>query len=191
VRTRRHTEPAFAWPSGAPWGRLARDMGLIALTFVIGYLASVYWLTPGAMTGDEHAVPRVLDRPLDEAKGALSQAGFRMRLDGERPSPSVPRGAVVWQDPPPGTALTPNAVVQLSVSAGPAPATVPDVIGFALPYAEKVVQAAGIKVGRVDTVRGAGPEAGVVIATRPAPGTGRPRGWSVDLVVSGQSGGGS
>ena len=191
MRMRRHTEPTFGSLRTAPWGRFARDLGLVALTFVVGYAISVYWITPGSVTGDEHAVPRVLGRPLDDARATITKAGFRARVEGERPSTSVPRGGVVWQDPPPGTAVSPNAVVQLAPSSGPAPVTVPDVIGFALPYAEKVVEAAGAKVGRVDTVRGGGPEAGVVIATRPAPGNGRPRGATVDLVVSGPPGGGS
>jgi beta-lactam-binding protein with PASTA domain len=191
MRMRRHTEPTFGSLRSAPWGRFARDLGLVALTFVIGYVVSAYWITPGSSSGDEHAVPRVLGQPMDEARAAITKAGFRSRIEGERPSTSVPRGGVVWQDPPPGTAVFPNAVVQLAPSSGPAPATVPDVIGFALPTAEKVVEAAGVKVGRVDTVRGGGPEAGVVIATRPAPGNGRPRGAAVDLVVSGPPGGGS
>jgi len=191
VRMRRHTEPTFGFLSGAPWGRFARDLGLVALTFVVGYAISAYWITPGSLTGDEHAVPRVLGRQLEEARAAITQAGFRPRLEAERPSASVPRGGVVWQDPPPGTAVSPNAVVLLAPSSGPAPVTVPDVIGFALPTAERVVEAAGVKVGRVDTVRNSGPEAGVVIATRPAPGNGRPRGSTVDLVVSGAPGGGS
>ena len=192
MRMRRHTEPAFGSLTSAPWGRFARDVGLVALTFVVGYAVSVYWITPGSLTGgDEHAVPRVLGRPIDEARAAITQAGFRPRLETERPSAAVPRGGVVWQDPPPGTAVAPNAVVLLTPSSGPAPATVPDVIGLALPTAEKVVEAAGIKVGQVDTVRGSGPEAGVVIATRPAPGNGRPRGSAVDLVVSGPPAGGS
>jgi len=187
----RHTEPTFGFLSGAPWGRFARDLGLVALTFVVGYAISAYWITPGSLTGDEHAVPRVLGRQLEEARAAITQAGFRPRLEAERPSASVPRGGVVWQDPPPGTAVSPNAVVLLAPSSGPAPVTVPDVIGFALPTAERVVEAAGVKVGRVDTVRNSGPAAGVVIATRPAPGNGRPRGSTVDLVVSGAPGGGS
>jgi eukaryotic-like serine/threonine-protein kinase len=191
MRMRRHTGPAFGSLRDAPWGRFVRDLGLVTLTFVVGYIVSAYWITPGSVTGDEHAVPRVLDRPLDEARAALTKAGFRVRLEGERSSASVPRGGVVWQDPPPGTALGANAVVLLTPSAGPTPATVPDVIGFALPNAEKVIQAAGIRVGRVDTVRGGAPESGVVIATRPAPGNGRPRGSAVDLVVSGPPGGGS
>jgi len=192
MRTRRHTEPTFGSLNSAPWGRFARDLGLVALTFVVGYVASAYWITPGSLTGgDEHAVPRVLGRPLEEARAAVIRAGFRPRLESERPSAAVPRGGVLWQDPPPGTAVEANAVVLLTPSSGPAPAAVPDVIGLALPTAEKVVEAAGIKVGRVDTVRGSGPEAGVVIATRPAPGNGRPRGSALDLVVSGPPAGGS
>jgi serine/threonine-protein kinase len=188
---RRHTEPTFGSLTNAPWGRFARDLGLVALTFVVGYAISAYWITPGSLTGDEHAVPRVLGRPLEEARTVITQAGFRQRLESERPSATVPRGGVVWQDPPPGTAVAANAVVLLTPSSGPAPATVPDVIGLALPTAEKVVEAAGIKVGQVDTVRGSGPEAGGVIATRPAPGNGRPLGSAVDLVVSGPPAGGS
>ena len=168
MRMRRHTEPTFRSLTAAPWGRFARDLGLVALTFVVGYAVSVYWITPGSASGGEHAVPRVLGRPLEEARSAITAAGFRPRLEAERPS----------------------AVVLLTPSSGPAAATVPDVIGFALPTAEKVVEAAGVKVGQVDTV-GSDSEAGVVIATRPAPGNGRPRGSTVDLVVSGPPGGGS
>jgi eukaryotic-like serine/threonine-protein kinase len=191
MRMRRHTESSFASLKGAPWARFARDLGLVALTFLVGYAISTYWIRPGSITDEEHAVPRLLGRPLEDARSAVTLAGFRPRLEAERPSASVPRGGVVWQDPPPGTAVSPNAVVLIAPSSGPAPATVPDVIGLALPTAEKVVEAAGVRVGRVDTVRNSGPEAGVVIATRPAPGNGRPRGSAVDLVVSGPSEGGS
>jgi serine/threonine-protein kinase len=104
-------------------------------------------------------------------------------VDGEQPSADVPRGVVIWQDPPPEMVLPPGTGVELVLSGGPAPATVPDVIGLAQPYAEKIIEAAGIKVGNVDTVSG-GLEAGVVLATRPSPGHGRPRGTSVELVVS-------
>jgi beta-lactam-binding protein with PASTA domain len=185
MRMRRHTQPGFAWLRAWPWRRFARDIGLVALTFVVGYAISSVWITPGSLTADDQAVPRVLELPMTEARTALTASGFRSRIEGERPSETVPRGGIIWQDPPPGTVVPPNAVVQLVASAGPAPVTVPDVIGLALPYAEKVVEAAGIKVGRVDTVRGGGSEAGVVISTRPAPGNGRPRGARVDLVVSG------
>jgi beta-lactam-binding protein with PASTA domain len=186
MRTRRHTGSAALGGIGATrWRRFVRDIALVAVTFAIGYGLSSYWIAPGALTGDEHPVPRVLEQAGPDARAALTAAGFRSKVEGERPNPEIPRGAVVWQDPPPATVLPPNAVVQLVLSAGPPPVTVPDVIGFALPYARQVVEAAGARVGRVDTVRGGGPEPGIVIATRPSPGNGRPRGAPVDLVVSG------
>jgi beta-lactam-binding protein with PASTA domain len=191
MRTRRHTGPAFSFAPGTPSLRLLRDLGLVALTFVVGYGVSALWISPGSLVSGDHPVPRVLGLSVDAARTKLAGLGFRPRLEGERPSDGSPRGTVVWQDPPPDMVLPPNSNVQLVLSGGPAPATVPDVIGFAVPDAEKVFDAAGVKVGRVDTVR-AGPEAGVVIATRPAAGSGRPRGAAVDLVVSGgaPSGGG-
>lgn len=182
---RRHTAPVFPAGGGGPWWRLARDLGLVALTFVVGYVVSSYYISPPSVGGGDHAIPRVIGQPLAQARSALASAGFRSRVEGERPGGAVPRGGVIWQDPPAEVVATPNALVQLVVSAGPAPATVPDVIGFALPTAERVVQAAGIRVGRIDTIHGAAPDADVVVATRPAPGNGRPRGAAVDLVVSG------
>jgi serine/threonine-protein kinase len=113
----------------------------------------------------------------------LSALGFRPRLDGERQNDTFARGIVIWQDPPPGTVLPPNSVVQLVVSAGPSLVAVPDVIGFSLPQAIKIFSAAGVRVGTVDTLAG-GREAGVVLATRPAAGVGRPRGAPVAIVIS-------
>jgi beta-lactam-binding protein with PASTA domain len=57
------------------------------------------------------------------------------------------------------------------------------VIGMGLPQALKIISAAGVRPGAVDTVAG-GQEAGIVMATRPAAGIGRPRGSVIALVVT-------
>ena len=193
MRTRRHTSGglgiSFDWMKGSPWRRFARDLGLVALTALVGYVVSALWVAPDTMLASEHAVPRVLELPADKARAELTKLGFRVRVEGQRPNPDLPRGTVAWQDPPPDMVLPPGSTVQLTLSDGPAPVTIPDVIGLSLPYAEKILQAAGIKVGGVDTVR-ASQEAGVVMAVSPPPGNGRPRGSSVDLLVSGGEGGG-
>ncbi|MFL5402876.1 MAG: PASTA domain-containing protein, partial [Gemmatimonadales bacterium] len=107
----------------------------------------------------------------------------RPRLEGERANDSFPQGTVIWQDPPPGTVLEPTSVVQLTISSGPSLVAIPDVIGLNLPQASKILTAAGVRVGAVDTLSG-GQERGVVLSTRPAAGVGRPRGAAVNLVVS-------
>ena len=173
---------------GDPWRRFARDMGLVALVALIGYLISGYWISPGAVFVSEHAVPRVLELPAADARERLSGLGFRVRMEGERPNPVIPRGAVVWQDPPPETVVPPNSSVQLVLSGGPAAVTVPDVVGLSLPFAESVIEAAGLRLGRVDRVT-SGQEAEVVLSVRPPPGNGRPPGSRVELLVSAGQGG--
>jgi serine/threonine-protein kinase len=194
LRARRHTSGgsglSFDWTRGSPWRRFVRDLGLVALTALVGYVITAAWMTPDQVATVDHSVPRVLQLPAGKARAELAGLGFRIRMEAQRPSPDVPPGAILWQDPPPETVLPPGATVQLTVSDGPAPVAVPDVVGLSLPYAERILAAAGMKVGSVDTVRAA-PEPGVVMSVRPPPGNGRPRGSSVDLLVSGGIGGGS
>ena len=190
MRMRRHMSsgggPLF---QSAPWRAFLRDIGLIVATFVVGYGISKLWLSPHSVFTKDHALPRVLELPEPKAREKLTELGFRARLDGERPNDSFPSGTVIWQDPPPGTIMQPNSVVQLVLSAGPVLVAVPDVIGLNVTQAAKILAAAGVRVGAVDSSSAGGQEAGVVMATRPAAGVGRARGSAVALVVS--RGGGS
>ena len=183
MRWRRHTAPSVPLLQSGPWRSFLRDIGLIAATFIVGYVISSFWLTPGSLFSKDRSLPRVLELPEAEARRTLTELGFRPRLEGERPSDSFARGTIIWQDPPPGTILEPNAPVQLTVSAGPTLVAVPDVIGMGLPQAAQIFAAAGVRFGQVDTVDG-GKEGGVVVATRPAAGVGRPRGSPIVIVVN-------
>jgi hypothetical protein len=210
VRIRRHTGSGFgrgdatseldtpeetaaaespAGPRPNPWKRFALDMGLVALVALAGYVISGYWISPGAVFASEHGVPRVLELPVAEARERLGKSGFRVRVDAERSHPTTPQGAVIWQDPPQETVLPTNSTVQLVLSGGPAPVTVPDVAGLSVPYAEAIIEAAGLRLGRVDRVA-SGQEADVVLSVRPPPGNGRPPGSRVELLVSTGRGGG-
>lgn len=187
MRARRHVAPsALESVRSLRWRRFLLELGLVIAVALLGFGLSSSWINPGPIIESDHAVPRVVDLAEAEAKQALAEAGFRSRVLDERPSPVVPRGVVLRQDPPPDMVLPPNTLVDLVLSGGPAPVTVPDVVGLALPFAERIVAAAGVKVGKVDTVPAAG-EPGVVLATRPPPGHGRPPGSRISLVVSGPS----
>ena len=69
------------------------------------------------------------------------------------------------------------------MGAGPAPTTVPDVVLFDMEEARKVIAAAGLTVGGIDSVA-ADVDRGVVVSTRPPHGTTRPPGSRLDVVVS-------
>ena len=183
MRARRHFKPSVPLFESGPGRAFLRDIGLIVATFVIGYGISAFWLTPGSIFSKDHSLPRVLELPENKAREKLTELGFRPRVEGERPNEAFPAGTVIWQDPPPGTVLQPNSVVQLVLSAGPALVVVPDVIGLNVPQARTILAAAGVRVGSVDSTA-AGRERGVVLATRPSAGVGRPRGAAVALVVS-------
>jgi beta-lactam-binding protein with PASTA domain len=183
MRARRHVSTGIPLFQSGPWRGFLRDMALILATFIVGYGISAVWLSPGSMFSKDHSLPRVLEMTEAKAKQQLTELGFRPRLDGERPNDVYPAGTVIWQDPPPGTVLQPNSVVQLVLSTGPALVPVPDVVGLAIPQASKILAAAGVRVGSIDS-SAAGPESGVVLATRPSAGIGRPRGSAVALVVS-------
>lgn len=168
---------------GRPW---LRDALVVLATFGVGYVIASAWLSPVPLVSSDHAVPRLLELPAAEAEGKLAELGFRARVAAARQHPAIPAGHVAWQDPPAGMVLPENTAVTYAISSGPAPIPVPDVIGFTRTHAERVLAAAGLRRGTVDTVA-ADPEPGVVIATRPAAGTGRARGDRVDLVVSGRA----
>lgn len=189
MRTRRHTRSGPSLLALAPGRRFLRDLGLVLLTFAVGYAVSVFWLSPAPAFGtSDRAVPRLLELAEAQAREKVRASGFRARLDGERPHDSLPRGMVVWQDPPPGVVLPTGSPVDLVLSAGRAQVPVPDVVGLAAPGATRVLLAAGVSLGAVDSVAG-GAEPGVVLATRPGAGVGRPQGAPVDLIVGRGPGG--
>jgi serine/threonine-protein kinase len=150
---------------------------------VAGYLLSAFWLFPAPIFSRDHSVPRVLDLGLTAAQEQLAADGFRVRIASEESDPRVARGKVVWQDPPPGTILPEGSTVEITPSAGPPTIAVPDVVHFHAADARKVILAAGLGVGREDSVESNLAE-GIVVQTRPANGLARPAGTAVDLVLS-------
>lgn len=177
--SRRQRVPFHATVQGR---RLVRSAAVVAGAFLLG-LAVAFALYPGQLFRPEARVTRVLDLPLADAQRELAAQGFKGRSAGEEPHPSAPAGHVVWQDPPPGTLLPPGSPVALTLSSGPALATVPDVAGLEARQARRILGAAGFGTGAIDSVPG-GSEAGVVVGTRPGEGTALRPGTPVDLIVT-------
>jgi beta-lactam-binding protein with PASTA domain len=184
MRLRRHAEPGVL--STVKGRRVVRDVALLLGVFIIGYGVAYLWLAPKQVFAGDHSTPRVLELPLADAQQRLAQLKLRPRVVDEHPHGTIPRGSVVWQDPPAGTIVPEGTTVQLTLSTVPAMTPVPDVAGLAASQATKVLEAAGFTVAAVDSVATspAAPTPGVVVATRPAAGATREPGAVIGLVVT-------
>ncbi len=180
MRVRRHTGPSVRperrrrWLVGIAW------VGGAALA---GYLVAAVFLYPAPILTNDQPVARVLELGEPEAMARLEAQGFRPRLEASETHPTAPRGTVIWQDPPPEVFLPPGAPVRITLSAGPSEMPIPDVRGLDGPLAQRILEAAGFRLGLPDSIA-ATVDRGVVVATRPAAGVGRLPGTPVSLVLS-------
>ena len=171
-------------PSTRGTGRkIARDLGLLLLIFVIGFAIAFIWLAPGPLLASDHSTPDVVGMAGDKAEQLLGQAGFKTKRAESRQHPTYEAGKVIWQDPAAGTILPEGTPVTLTVSDGIAPYAVPDVSRLPLELAARVIESSGFKMSRVDTAQSSGPP-GIVVEVRPAIGSVQPAGTSIQLVIS-------
>ncbi|GIW51901.1 MAG: hypothetical protein KatS3mg081_1256 [Gemmatimonadales bacterium] len=190
MRVRRHLPRGPDW--AAVWrgifDRLARRrFWVIAASlggaFLAGYLVAAVFLFPAPIFAASKAVPRVLGLPLERARAVLEEAQLKPSDPIPVRHPTAPPQTVVWQDPPPGVTVPEGTTVELSVSVGPQRIPVPDVAGYEAKVAQLLVEAAGLQVGRIDSVQTAAAR-GVIVSTRPPPGTPIVPGGRVTLLVS-------
>ena len=120
------------------------------------------------------AVPDVRLLEVDRARDLLARAGYGMRVAGSGASMG---GRVADQVPAPDSPARPGTVVELTLIAGEAEATVPDLRGLALRDAVSRLSGMAIEVGRVQGT-------GMVVNQVPEPGTAVRKGIKCTLVLS-------
>ncbi|MFI5206790.1 MAG: PASTA domain-containing protein [Gemmatimonadales bacterium] len=119
---------------------------------IAGYLVAALVLFPAPMLPSERKVAQVAGLMEDDAVRELDRAGLVGAVVSRQPHALVPEGQVIWQDPPPGLALPGGDSVRLIVSSGPPRVAVPDVRGYDMDLAQRLIAAAGLHVEVVDTV---------------------------------------
>jgi len=129
-------------------------------------------------------VPNVVGMAQAAAEAAITAATLTVGNVTTAYSPTVPTGDVISQDPTAGSSVVHDSAVDIVVSLGVEPVTVPNVVGSAQAAAEAAITAATLTVGNVTTQYSDTVAAGVVISQNPAGGTSVAPGTSVDLVVS-------
>jgi serine/threonine-protein kinase len=123
--------------------------------------------------------------PLDAAKQAIANAKMTLGPVTEAYSDTVPPGVVMAQDPAPGTPLKHGSTVSLTVSKGPQPIPIPQVVGMTQADAVAALTAAGFQPTVADTpVFNRTVPAGSVATQSPAGGQSLTKGSAVTLTLS-------
>ncbi len=134
--------------------------------------------------GPEPTVPDVVNMLQVDAENAITGAGLTVGTESEDYSDTVPAGQVISQDPLAGDRVPPDTPVNLVVSMGPEPVTVPDVVGMQQADAENAIIGAGLNVGTESSENNDTVPAGEVISQDPVGGDSVPPGSPVNIVVS-------
>jgi serine/threonine-protein kinase len=131
-------------------------------------------------TGPPHVtVPDVKGQQWTQAQATLHDAGLN---PVEHIVPGATKGQVSATDPAAGQSVPKGSTVRVNVWAGPAPATVPNVVGTTLATALDTLRNAGFNPNP-HIVSSDAPQ-NQVISQSPAPGTSSTKGTTVNLNVS-------
>jgi len=129
-------------------------------------------------------VPRVVGHTQADADSAITARTLIVGTVTQAYSSIVPSGSVISQNPRAGVLVAPGSAVNLVVSAGHAPVTVPNVVGRTQAIAKSAINAAKLTVGAITKAQSATIQSGRVISQNPLAGALVARGSAVDLVVS-------
>ncbi|MGB9589868.1 MAG: PASTA domain-containing protein [candidate division WOR-3 bacterium] len=128
-------------------------------------------------------VPDLVGMDQEEAGDKLRRLGLRMRTDTSLPSREFSEGAIIAQNPAPGTVVKRGRRVAVTVSTGIKRVVIPDLEGEEGEHGRAMLMKLSLGV-RVVTVETTDMEAGYIIGTRPKAGTEVTIGDTITLVVS-------
>jgi hypothetical protein len=152
---------------------------------------AVFWANQNSMFDDlvvssgppPVAAPNVVDP--GGRRGGDVAANLAVGTVEQQSSAAVPAGAVSGQTPAADTLVAPGSAVDLVVSSGPPPVSVPLVVGLTQADATTAIVNVGLIMGSVTTAEHATIPTGAVMSQTPSADTSVSPGSAVDLVVSG------
>ena len=128
-------------------------------------------------------IPDVRDSAAADAEAALTDAGLVVSTE-DRSNDNIAAGDAIRTDPAAGETVPVGSEVLLTISTGPAPVAVPDIVGLPEEDASVALADLNLQTGnRTEAIDAAIP-AGSVINQDPVAGTEVDEGTAVDYVVS-------
>ncbi|MDP9800951.1 serine/threonine-protein kinase [Arcanobacterium wilhelmae] len=184
--------------AAAPANNSKRSVAYIVLGVVLLALAigGIVWAvsrsgsdpapTPTASVAQQVAVPDLSNMDQTEARRALEAVGLKMTIGKAVEDQKVEAGKFVSSSPAIGENVAKGSTVEVIFSLGVGDVKVPDVTSGTMPQdeARATLEAAGLKVNRVDARNTPGVARDLVVETDPAAGSSVKRGSEVNLVVA-------
>jgi serine/threonine-protein kinase len=172
-----------------PGGSRNAWIGALLAILVMALLAAAAYLVVTMLTDEGGAemvsVPDLTGMTRQEARETLEEKNLvladrvkKVRTEDERP------GIVLDQDPAPGREVAEQTEVTITLSAKPATATVPSVIGLDVDQARQVLAGADLELGSQSGQNSETVPEGQIISQDPGPGSEVEPGSAVNVVVS-------
>ena len=160
------------------WGVLP-GLLLLGLAVYLGFGATQKFLEPPVVT-----VPELEGKSVLEAGKLLEAARLKPRIDYYSDQ-TKPKGTILRQNPPAGTALTESRIVEITVNK-PKPLTAPNLEGRIEGDARFSLKELGLTVSRVVRIPITDPnKRGIVLAQNPPPDSELVKGQGLILLVGG------
>ncbi len=158
----------------------------LALALLAGGLALGTWslVTLLRTVVGQVEVPKVVERPPDQANRVLRAAGLQPSFVENEFSTTVADGLVTRTEPPAGRRVQRDGLVKYWVSAGRPIVEVPNLVGKTLQQAAAQLSEAGLKVGKNEGEFSEDEPAGTVLDQNPSAGRRVRSGDEIDLTVS-------
>ncbi|WP_422115639.1 Stk1 family PASTA domain-containing Ser/Thr kinase [Brachybacterium sp. UNK5269] len=160
-----------------PWWLII--LVILAVLALIG--AALAYFQPWDDGGPELVqVPEVVGQSEEDARTALSEVGLEPTFE-QVESADVEEGLVIETDPPAGQEVPAGSAVAVTVSAGPEPVTVPEIVGQSREDAEQLLEDAGLVPRYVGSEDKKQTEQGVITRSAPAANSSAQRGDEVEI----------
>lgn len=129
-------------------------------------------------------VPNIVGMSQQNAISSITNAWLTVGNVIEICSDEYPSGYVLTQDPPAGTTVEIGSSVSLTLSSGPCPVSVPDLVGMTTTEAETALAYARLALGNTTEQCNSEFPSGKIVSQSPTAGEQVPPGSKVNIVVS-------
>ncbi|MFC1607912.1 PASTA domain-containing protein [Candidatus Latescibacterota bacterium] len=135
-------------------------------------------------TGIEVRTPTVEGKTLREAQKLANQSSLSVAVDSLEYHNTVPADIISFQYPPYGKLIKPQRSIHVTISKGPKPFSIPNVIGMSQKNAELALKDAGLEVGEPFMIPSNRYTRGIVAGQDPEGGGEVPQNTRVILYIS-------